>query len=49
MEIFDKDFKQLFENDAAFNQLHTLSIKNSFICPKQLSNYGQLKDWIPDL
>ena len=21
MEIFDKDFKQLFENNAAFNQL----------------------------
>ena len=30
MEIFDKDFKQLFENNAAFNQLLYKSKMASF-------------------
>ena len=30
MEIFDKDFKQLFENNAAFNQLLHQSKSASF-------------------
>ena len=36
MEIFDKDFKQLFENNAAFNQLLCQS-KIAFFVPNNPS------------